>query len=143
MPPGSRDGSALTSGPAISRMENFTRQSRLTAAAEFDDVFREGRRSADELFTVLYRSNGLGYSRLGLAIAKKRVRRAIDRNRLKRLIRESFRAATPDLLGIDIVIMARDKAAGADNAAVFASLEHHWQSLRDPAEHLTTRPSLN
>jgi len=124
-------------------MGNFTRQSRLTAAAEFDNVFRDGRRSADDLFTILYRANGLGYPRLGLAIAKKRVRHATGRNRLKRLIRESFRAARPDLGGTDVVVMARDKAGGADNAAVFASLEHHWQSLRGEPDHLPTRPALN
>ena len=124
-------------------MGNFTRQSRLTAAAEFDQVFREGRRSADELFTVLYRSNGLGYPRLGLAIAKRRIRLAVDRNRLKRLIRESFRNAQSNLGDTDVVILARDRAAGADNAAVFASLERHWQALAERADHSPTRPVLN
>lgn len=124
-------------------MPKFNRQSRLTAATEFDEVFRRSRRSADSLFTVLYRSNGLGYPRLGLAIAKKRIRRAVDRNRLKRLIRESFRAAMLNLRGFDIVVMARDRAACADNVAILASLEKHWQTLGKRAEDSPTRPALN
>lgn len=128
---------------AAIRTGKFARQSRLTAKAEFDLVFRQCRRSADDSFTVLYRSNGLGYPRLGLAIAKKRIRLAADRNRLKRLIRESFRAAGPELGDADIVVMVRNGAAAKDNAALFASLKRHWQSLHKRASHLATRSKLN
>lgn len=117
------------------RTGKFSRDSRLLAAADYDGVFRNSRRSADRLFTVLYCANGLGYPRLGLAIAKKRVRRAVDRNRLKRLIRESFRAARANLADFDIVVLARDDAATADNAIVRTSLERHWNSLIKRADH--------
>jgi ribonuclease P protein component len=113
----------------------FTRVSRLTSASDFDRVFRESRRSADGMFTVLYRANDLGYPRLGLAIAKKRIRRAVGRNRLKRLIRESFRDVQPQLNGLDIVVLARDKVGAAPNEEVFASLARHWRNL---ATHLNT-----
>ncbi|MFQ5635580.1 MAG: ribonuclease P protein component [Gammaproteobacteria bacterium] len=115
-------------------MGKFTRRDRLLTAADFDRVFGNCRRSADELFTVLYRSGGLGYPRLGLAIAKKRIRRAVDRNRLKRLIRESFRVARPELPRADIIVMAREKAARADHAVLIASLERHWQRLSKRAD---------
>lgn len=113
----------------LTAVAGFTRKSRLLAKADFDQVFSRSRRSADRFFTVLYRENRLGYPRLGLAIAKKRVRLAVDRNRLKRLIRESFRDIAPTLPGIDIVIMARDPAVTSNNEMVFASLTQHWQSL--------------
>jgi ribonuclease P protein component len=54
-------------------------------------VFRQGQRSADRFFTVLYRPNALDMPRLGFAISRKKVRHATDRNRLKRVVRESFR----------------------------------------------------
>lgn len=110
-------------------MANFTRDSRLLKPAEFDAVFAARQRSADRYFTMLYRDNGLGYPRVGLAIAKKRVRLAVDRNRIKRLVRESFRSATAVLPAFDIVVMARDPVSDASNEAVFASLNGHWESL--------------
>jgi ribonuclease P protein component len=86
----------------------------------------------DDFFTVLYRPNGLMRPRLGLAIAKKKVRRAVARNRLKRIIRESFRVAERQLNSFDIVIMARQKAGSALNKELFASLDHHWQLMHKP-----------
>jgi ribonuclease P protein component len=102
---------------------------RLSNAAEFDRVFKNCRRSADSFFTVLYRTNDLDYPRLGLAIAKKNIPLSVGRNRLKRIIRESFRNAEQKLNGLDIVIMARRKAGATPNAELFQSLEHHWKSL--------------
>lgn len=119
-------------GAAPRPMAAFTRQRRLLTGTDFDRVFKRSRRSADQLFTVLYRANGLGYARLGLAIAKKRIRRAVDRNRLKRLIRESFRRNMPGLGGVDVVVMARDAATATANAAVVESLDRHWRTLNKP-----------
>jgi ribonuclease P protein component len=119
-------------GDTIAKPSTFRRLSRLTNSAEFDRVFRENQRSVDDFFTVLYRPNGLMRPRLGLAIAKKMVRRAVARNRLKRIIRESFRVTERQLNGIDIVIMARQKAESALNRELFASLDRHWQLLCAP-----------
>lgn len=113
---------------------SFKRLYRLTSATDFQRVFRDNQRSVDDLFTVLYCHNGLGYPRLGLAIAKKQVRSAAARNRLKRLIRESFRQAKQQLTDLDIVIMARRRAETTSNVAVYASLSKHWQMLTVPRE---------
>jgi len=107
----------------------FPRANRLTRAADYDVVFKQAKRSGDRFFTVLYCRNELGYPRLGLAIAKKRIRYAVARNRLKRIIRDSFRHAKNQLLGVDIVIMARDQTEQALNKELFASLEKHWRAL--------------
>ena len=113
---------------------SFKRSFRLTGATDFKRVFQENQRSVDGLFTVLYRRNGLGYPRLGMAIAKKQVRSAVARNRLKRLIRESFRVAKIQLSDLDIVIMARRQAGTSANALVTASLFKHWQTLTEPKD---------
>jgi ribonuclease P protein component len=113
----------------------FSRSSRLLDSTDFDRVFRNSRRSADRYFTVLYRSNGLDYPRLGMAIAKKRVRLAVSRNRVKRIVREKFRAARRQLIGMDIVIMAGPKATNASNAELSASLDRHWQLLEKNTRH--------
>jgi ribonuclease P protein component len=93
-------------------------------------VFRDGRRSADRLFTVLYRRSGQEPSRLGMTASARRIRGAVKRNRLRRLIRESFRQRVLELSGLDIVVVIREHAAPATNQEVFASLDSHWSRLK-------------
>jgi len=91
-------------------------------------VFDVAARSSDAFFTVLARSNGHDYPRLGLAIGRKRIRRAVDRNKIKRLIRESFRQQREPLRGLDVVVMARCNGQ-AENRMIFCSLDKHWEQL--------------
>lgn len=79
------------------------------------------------MFTVLYTPNGTDEPRLGLAIGRKNCRLATGRNRLKRIVRESFRHHRLELGGIDVVILNRPAATHASNKALFASLENHWR----------------
>lgn len=95
-------------------------------AASFGRVFKKARRSSDKLFTVLYRNNGRNRPRLGLAISKKNCRLAVQRNRLKRVVRESFRRHQQQLTGMDIVVLNRRDSYKADNKALFESLAKHW-----------------
>ena len=81
---------------------------------------------------MLASSNQQGYPRLGLAIAKKNIRLATDRNRIKRIIRESFRTGRQAMSACDFVIMAKYPAASVDNVKLFESLARHWQSIRIP-----------
>jgi ribonuclease P protein component len=122
--------STVKATPTNRGARRFRPHQRLATEAEFDQVFREGRRSADRIFTVLYRPNGTGHARLGFALARQRVKLAVHRNRLRRLVRESFRAADPPLPGVDIVVLARDAAAGTTNPDVAASIARHWDKLR-------------
>lgn len=80
-------------------------------------------RSADAFFTLLSCTQTERPARLGLAISRKQVRRAVDRNRLKRLIRETFRRHQLALFGTDTVVMARMKAVEIDNPHLRRSLE--------------------
>ena len=121
----------------VTHRQAFSSRFRLNDSTDFKRVFRANRRSADRYFVVLFRRNDQPAGRLGLAIAKKQIRLAVGRNRLKRLIRESYRLNKQQLKGLDIVIMARQKAGSAINADLFASLERHWQTLIREYESLT------
>ena len=116
-------------------MENCTRyrfgkNRRLLDAAAFGRVFEKASRSRDTWFTVLSRHNNLAYARLGLAISKKQCKKAVARNRLKRIIRESFRQNQAALEGLDIVVMNRAAAADAESRVLQDSLDKHWQRCR-------------
>lgn len=109
----------------------FPRGLRLAGAAAFQRVFQDpGRlKSSDGCFLVIACHNRRPWPRLGLAIGKKYVKSAVARNRLKRLVRESFRRHQGILAGLDIVVLARPGVAERPNLRIFASLEAHWTSL--------------
>ena len=79
---------------------------------------------------MLWYRHSRGPARLGLAIARKQVRRAVDRNRLKRIARECFRHQAEALQGIDLVVMARAEAATADKSRLRDSLERLMRRIR-------------
>lgn len=107
----------------------FSKASRLTQSCEFNAVFNAPeRKSSDRYFTVLGRCVSSPHARLGLVIAKRQIPRAHERNRVKRLIRESFRLH-PHAVAQDMVIIARHSAQHADNQTLFASLVRHFRKM--------------
>ena len=107
----------------------FSKQVRLLKADEFSRVFKKPVRSSNRYLTVLAVPNEIQQARLGLAISKKNAKRAVDRNRIKRLIRESFRLNQQHLPPIDLVVMAKPIAKSADNQQIIHSLQEHWNRL--------------
>jgi ribonuclease P protein component len=66
---------------------------------------------------------------VGLVIAKKNVGKAVQRNRIKRLIRQSFRTQKPTLNNLDLVVLARKDADKLENQAIVDQLNQLWQDL--------------
>lgn len=92
-------------------------------------MFQNGQRSADRHFTILFQPNTLNHPRLGFAISKQKVRLAVGRNRLRRLVRESFRRQVASLPPVDLVVLARDAATSAANGEIVTSLATHWARI--------------
>jgi ribonuclease P protein component len=107
----------------------FPRACRLRTKADFGAVFRSSIRRSDEQVRVLALHNGLRRARLGLSLPRREIRHAVDRNRLKRLARESFRYWKTRLSGWDIVVIARRSASQSSNARFLISLERSWRGL--------------
>jgi ribonuclease P protein component len=102
----------------------------LTQGAEFKRVFATARRSGDEYFAVLGQNNQRLFARLGMAISRKHVKTAVARNRIKRLVRESFRQHQHALSGVDFVVTLRRDATSLSNQEIFRRLEKHWQHIK-------------
>ena len=124
--PTSAETTSNKPGLTSSQGNRFTKNNRLLDAAAFGRVFDKATRSRDKLFTVLCRRNNQSIARLGLAISKKHCRKATARNRIKRIIRESFRQQQELLSGLDVVVINQPGASGATSQQIFDSLETHW-----------------
>ena len=107
----------------------FSKRHRLVRASEYGHVFAQPRKSVSQTITVLARSNGLTHPRLGLIIAKRSVKSAVARNRLKRIARESFRRHRERLPAMDVIVMARHGLAEQPNQEVYDTLAKHWAEL--------------
>ena len=129
-PPAPQTAKSNNSGLTSSRSNRFGKNNRLPDAAAFGRVFKKAARSRDNLFTVLCRPNEEGAARLGLAISKKHCRQAAKRNRIRRIIRESFRQQQASLAGLDIVVINQPAAGSASNRQMFRSLDSHWRRCR-------------
>ena len=81
-------------------------------------------------------------ARLGLVVAKKNVRLAVDRNRFKRLVRESFRRRQHLLEGIDIIVLARRGVVRQSNREFFKAIDEQWRIIRKKADRVTTSRAI-
>ena len=105
----------------------FPRELRLLTPAHFTFVFQQPLRAGTTPITILGRQNSLGHPRIGLTVAKKNVKRAHERNRIKRLTRESFRLRQHELPSMDFVVVAKKGVADLDNRALSEALEKLWR----------------
>jgi ribonuclease P protein component len=109
----------------------YARHQRITRPADFRRAFASGCRTAAGPLVLISVPNALDHARFGLAVSKRYVRHAVDRNRLKRLAREHFRAHAGDAEGRDLVLLIRAGTDTWDNARFRAALNALWgQHLR-------------
>jgi ribonuclease P protein component len=109
--------------------ERFPRSARLLNGAAYGRVFKRAERSSNRDFTVLTRPNDHGRARLGMAVSKKVSAKAVVRNRIKRVIRESFRRHQAELDGLDVVVIGKAGAAIQRGDGLRRSLEGHWARI--------------
>jgi ribonuclease P protein component len=108
----------------------FSRSCRLLTASDYKTVFDKSQlKVSNRYFLVLATNNSLPTPRVGLVIAKKNVGKAVHRNRIKRLIRQSFRTQKSTLNNLDLVVLARKDADKLENQAIVDQLNQLWQDL--------------
>lgn len=108
----------------------FSKKLRLLGAADYQPVFKNARyKVSSQYLLILAVANSLSRPRLGLVIAKKNVAKAVQRNRVKRIFRESFRHNQRLLPALDIVILARSGLDSLSKELVNTNIERLWQEL--------------
>ncbi len=105
---------------------------RLRSAADFERVYRTGKRAGDGLFAVNALANELGFARLGMSVSTRTVGNAVRRNRVRRIIREVFRERQRELPGVDLVVTSRPGARDALRPAIVTSLERLFTKALPP-----------
>lgn len=107
---------------AIAGGAGFPRAARVRAKAEFDRVFKDGRRTAEPLL-ALHVLRDASPARLGLAVSRKVDPRAVARNRIKRVLRDAFRHLRGRLAPGSYVVVVRPGASRASGTELRAAFE--------------------
>lgn len=125
--------------PSKQAKNGFPKSNRLLTPKSYSHVFAKAERFGNRNWTMIVRPNGEEYPRLGLAIAKKQLARAVWRNRVKRIAREAFRLHKKDLSGYDIVVLGRKGMQEIDNETLHGSFLHLVRKIKK--SNLKSRPS--
>ena len=127
----------------MTTLYGFGTELRLRCAADYKGVFDGALFKVHQPhFLFLAKPSELLNSRLGIVVAKKKVRRAHERNRVKRLARESFRLHQRQLNDLDIVVMPKVGVDTVSNAELHQQLQFAWQKLQRLAKkHSKIAPS--
>ncbi len=109
-------------------MHHFSRSRRLIKKAEFNHVFSKAQRLVCGPLTILYKPNAFSFARLGFAISKRFAQRAVLRNKIRRIVKESFRQQT-NLPAYDLVVLL-NKTCDKQMVPFFhKNIEQLWQKL--------------
>ncbi|MBT8148532.1 MAG: ribonuclease P protein component [Pseudomonadales bacterium] len=116
------------------RVLAFPKTKRLLNPDDFAHVFTNvDCKQGGAYFTFLSCANEQGNSRLGIIVAKRHCKRAVDRNRIKRCTRESFRQLTVNFdstsTPCDVVVIAKAGAAELANQQLNSELNRQWNKL--------------
>jgi ribonuclease P protein component len=121
----------LTSDCAAPARLTLPAQRRLRRKSDFDAAYAGGRRLGDGFFGVTAFWNDKGWPRLGLAVAVRAAGGGVERNRIRRIIRESFRLHQHELPGVDLIVSARSRAKDAPPPELHASLVALWKKVKE------------
>lgn len=117
---------------------SFPKSSRLLTPRDYARVFDDVQiRVPHRNFLILATFNTQGHARVGLVFSRKNLKLAVQRNRVKRRIRETFRLQ-PDFPALDIVVLGRRGLADVDNVTLNRLLDDLWSRLIRKHRQLTT-----
>jgi ribonuclease P protein component len=101
-------------------MAGATRRCRLTGAGAFEALFRAGRRSEGEFLQFVSAPAARACGRVGYVIGSKALPRAVDRNRVRRMLRVVLREGRPVIDGLDVIVRVKRPVARSEFARIVA-----------------------
>jgi ribonuclease P protein component len=108
----------------------FSRAKRLLNAADYSRVFEDAQvKASHPNLLLLARPNQYETHRIGLVIAKKNVKLAVERNRIKRVAREFFRHTDTTAPFLDVVLLARRDIGRLENKELSSILQQQWLKM--------------
>ena len=107
----------------------FPRAARLLTARDFARLRGISQRISGRHFNAEVATAPTPGARLGLAVSRRVSKRAVRRNRIKRIARDSFRHARDRLPAVDILLIARQGADSGDNGALRLDLARLWERI--------------
>lgn len=110
-------------------MSGFPRSHRLVSKKDFQSVFANPHKLTYKYLIVLYKNNQFDHPRLGMLIGKQHVPLAVNRNDIRRVLRESFRYYQEVLKGLDIVVLIRSKCSPLGKKALRDDIDQLWRKL--------------
>ncbi len=108
---------------------SLPRTARLLKAGDFAALRGKSKRISVRHFLAEFSANDQPTCRLGQAVSRRVSKRAVDRNRIKRLVRESYRHARSELPCVDILLIARSSAVNTASSDLREDLAGLWKKL--------------
>jgi ribonuclease P protein component len=116
--------------PRGEHAHGFSRRHRFTAQGSFGPVLRSGRKIRGDAMVIHAVRGSPGSSRLGVALARRLEPSAVERNRMKRILREAFRRHPVKLAGLDCVVTFRRALQPAEKAGLRGEAERLLDELQ-------------
>ena len=117
----------ILGGDKAKAVKDLKRIYSLRKASDFVLLTKQARIFKDSDFLIRYLNNHQGHARLGMAISRKRVKHAVKRNRIKRIIRETFRKYRLRLPNKDYMVSYRGAQDRIDALILHKKLMHFWE----------------
>jgi ribonuclease P protein component len=110
-------------------LKSLTRNHRLAGKREFQSIFDVASKVSQKHLLALFKPNEKTHARIGIMVGKRIAKLAVERNQIKRVIRESFRQHQLPLSGFDIIVIARQQCDSLDKSQLREGIDKLWQKL--------------
>ena len=110
--------------------QHFPKQKRLLKPAEYQHVYKNGKWVSNRELSANFKEQRLTFCRLGITVSRKVSKRAVDRNRIKRQIREWFRSKDLKNHSIDIILTAKPSLNNKANHQIQESINDIWRKVQ-------------
>ena len=118
-------------------MFSLTKQSKLIKTDDFSSVFNFRKRIASKFLVMRFKPNELDFPRLGLIVAKKTVKLAVNRNYMRRVLRELFRLSQHEIASLDLVIQVQKNFEKPDFSVIKKEFDGLLSKL--PTKEITSK----